>query len=93
MIAQGLINAFHDNVNRVRKAATRLYESPERVMRDLAGMSTDMASIYDYTGSAEFVINVPLEINGREFARATAEDTYEVQSRLNRNENRKRGGR
>jgi len=93
MIAQGLINAFHDNVNRVRKAAARLYESPERVMRDLAGMSTDMASIYDYTGSAEFVINVPLEINGREFARATAEDTYEVQSRLNRNENRKRGGR
>lgn len=46
---------------------------------------------YDYNIAARYEIVVPLEINGREFARATADDMTAVQNQKQTYDNRKRG--
>ena len=46
---------------------------------------------YDYNIAARYEIVVPLEVNGREFARATADDMTAVQNQRQTYDNRKRG--
>ena len=48
---------------------------------------------YDYHVKAEYTVIVPLEINGKEFARATAQDISEAQNKLQSREERKKGRR
>ena len=48
---------------------------------------------YDYNHSAEYTILVPLEIEGREVAKATAAYTQEELTRLEKRNNRKKGKR
>lgn len=72
-------------------------------MRELTGVASSAFSIPDMVSNASkdfsktsagqnvFVLDVPLVIDGREFARATATFTQDELSRLSRNNNRKLG--
>ena len=51
----------------------------------------ELSSNYDYYTKAEYTVVVPLEVNSKEFARATAEDMMVEQNKLQRRNNRKNG--
>ena len=53
--------------------------------------SGELSSDYDYYRNAEFVIDVPLTVDGKEFARATASYTENELNRRQTRDNRKRG--
>lgn len=53
--------------------------------------SGSLSDEYDYNIAARYEIEVPLVVNGREFARATADDMTAVQNQRESYNNRKRG--
>lgn len=76
----GLVKGLEDNSRLVENATESLVRIPMVGMGNLA-----MDGAYTYGTSASYTIDVPLYINGREFARATAGD---MQSALNTRETR-----
>jgi hypothetical protein len=70
----------------VSKAANDLVAIPEVATANFAGSyNGELSADYDYYRNSEYVIVVPLDIDGREFARATVNYT---QSELNRQQTR-----
>lgn len=64
----GLVKGLEDNSRLVENATESLVQIP------MMGMSMAMDGAYEYGTNASYTIDVPLYINGREFARATAGD-------------------
>lgn len=81
----------------VRTASEKLINIPNvnEPKMQLAGMYGlgDLSDDYSYTKNTRFTINVPLKINGKEFARATADDMQEEQNRRQTRNRRKQGFR
>jgi tape measure domain-containing protein len=88
---EGFVNGIIAMTKNAWNAAQNLVSVPSVAPLAFAGGGYAMSADFDYYRNNQFVIEVPLAVDGREFARATA--TY-TQSELNRNvrrDNRKRG--
>lgn len=72
--AQGLVNGMKAMKAKVKEVASDILYMPNMLQPNLSysGMTTSLNSDYMYSMSGEYVIEVPLEIDGREMARATA---------------------
>ncbi len=72
--AQGLVNGMRAMKTKVKKVASDILYMPNMLQPNLSysGMTTSLNSDYMYSMSGEYIIEVPLEIDGREMARATA---------------------
>lgn len=91
---KGLVNGIDGFRNRVSDAMDRIISIPEASVPAFAGnFSGSLNTDYDYHVKAEYTVIVPLEINGKEFARATAQDISEAQNKLQSREERKKGRR
>ena len=83
---QGYVNGMLDKVRDVRKAAETLVTIPQVATPKLAmAYGGELVSDYNYTNSAEYIIEVPVTIDGKEVARVSAPYT---QAELNRRETR-----
>ena len=71
---QGLINGMRAMKAKVKEVASDILYMPNMLQPNLSysGMTTSLNSDYTYSMSGEYIIEVPLEIDGREMARATA---------------------
>ena len=75
-----------------KNAAEKLVYIP-----DMSGLSPayaysgGLSSDYSYSRNAEYVIEVPLSVDGKEFARATAGYTQEEINKRQARDSRKRG--
>mgnify|MGYP003204594915 FL=1 len=71
---QGLINGMKAMKAKVKEVASDILYMPNMLQPNLSysGMTTSLNSDYTYSMSGEYIIEVPLEIDGREMARATA---------------------
>jgi hypothetical protein len=89
---EGYANGISGMARDVWKAAENLVSLPNVATPDLA-MAYDggVSSEYAYYRNAEYVIQVPLTIDGREYARATAHYNEAELNRRNLRENRKHG--
>lgn len=83
--------------NFVKKMSEKLVNIPNvhGPKMQLAGMYgvSELSDDYNYTKDVRFTVNVPLEIDGKEFARATADDMQEEQNRRQTRNRRKQGFR
>lgn len=72
--AQGLVNGMKAMKTKVKEIASDILYMPNMLQPNLSysGMTTSLNSDYTYSMSGEYIIEVPLEIDGREMARATA---------------------
>ena len=72
--AQGLVNGMKAMKVKVKEVASDILYMPNMLQPNLSysGMTTSLNSDYTYSMSGEYIIEVPLEIDGREMARATA---------------------
>lgn len=72
--AQGLVNGMKAMKAKVKEVASDILYMPNMLQPNLSysGMTTSLNSDYMYSMSGEYIIEVPLEIDGREMARATA---------------------
>lgn len=88
-IGQGLVNGIESMYGSVQRAAYGLFNVPQLSDPQIAfaGLNSQLSSEYTYHHEAEYTINVPLSVDGREFARATA--TY-TQDELDANEKLKK---
>lgn len=89
---QGWINGISDKAKSARKAIADLIYIPQVATPDLAfAYSGELSSDYEYSRNASYSIEVPLNIDGREFARAEAEYMQDELDRKQMRANRKRG--
>jgi len=89
---EGYAGGLMNMVNDVWKAAQELISIPAVAAPDLSvAYSGELSSEYSYSSSAEYVIEVPLTVDGREFARATASYTQDELNRRQTRDNRKHG--
>ena len=89
---QGYANGMLDKVKTVRKAAENLVSIPQVATPKLAmAYSGELASDYNYTNSAEYIIEVPVTVDGKEVARVTAPYTQAELNRRDTRDSRKRG--
>ena len=72
--AQGLVNGMKAMKAKVKEVASDILYMPNMLQPNLSysGMTTSLNSDYTYSMIGEYIIEVPLEIDGREMARATA---------------------
>lgn len=72
--AQGLVNGMKAMKTKVKEVASDILYMPNMLQPNLSysGMTTSLNSDYTYSMSGEYIIEVPLKIDGREMARATA---------------------
>lgn len=76
----------------VERASKKLVSIPNVMTPRLAAAySGEISADYDYYRNSEYIIEVPLTVDGKEFARATASYTQEELNRKQTRENRKRG--
>ena len=76
----------------VERASEKLVSIPNiTTPRLAAAYSGEMSADYDYYRNSEYTIEVPLTVDGREVARATASYTQEELNKKQTRENRKRG--
>lgn len=88
----GFTNRLESMKKNVQSAMQGIIDVPAQMAPAFAGnFNGELSSDYEYYTKAEYTVNVPLEINGKEFARATAQDTMVEQNRLQRRNNRKNG--
>lgn len=91
---QGFVNGILDTQRAVQKAAERivftptLANAPEMTVGSYNGT---LSEEYGYYQNGQYTIEVPLSVDGREFARATASYSQEELNRLQTRQNRKRG--
>ena len=89
---EGLGLGMLDMMGFVEKASQKLISIPNiSVPRFAMSYSGELSADYSYYGNAKYVIEVPLEIDGREVARTTATYTQEELDRKQTRESRKRG--
>jgi hypothetical protein len=83
---QGYVNGMLDKVKDVRNAAEKLVTIPQVAAPKLAmSYGGELGADYSYTNNAEYIITVPVAVDGKEVARVTA--PY-YQAELNRRETR-----
>lgn len=88
----GYVNGILSTVKDAWNAAQQLVTVPSMDIPDFAmAYNGGLSSEYSYSGSASYTIDVPLEIDGREFARATVTFTQDEINRRERTESRKKG--
>ena len=89
---QGYVNGIDGMARDAWKAAENLVSLPALSTPDIANTyDGSISSDYAYYRNAEYVIQVPLTIDGREYARATAHYNEAELNRRNLRENRKHG--
>ena len=89
---EGLGLGMLDMMGFVERASQKLISIPNiSVPRFATSYSGELSADYSYYGNAKYVIEVPLEIDGREVARTTATYTQEELNRRQTRESRKRG--
>lgn len=89
---QGYANGMMDKVRTVRKAAEKLVSVPQVATPKLAmAYGGELDSDYSYSNSAEYIITVPVAVDGKEVARATATHMQAELSRRETRDSRKRG--
>ena len=89
---EGLAIGIASMEAKVRKAAERLWAIPAVHTPRLAmAYSGEISADYDYYQDSSYTIEVPVRVDGREVARATATYTQEEIERQQARDNRKRG--
>lgn len=89
---QGYVNGIKSKINDAKQAAKSLFSVPTVATPQLAGAyGGELSADYDYYRNAEYTIIVPLAVDGREFARATATYTQDELNKRQTRDNRKRG--
>jgi len=89
---EGYVGGLADMVKEVWKVAENLVTIPQVATPNLAAVySGEMSADYSYYGNAEFVIDIPLTVDGKEFARATATYTQEELDKRSSRDRRKHG--
>lgn len=89
---QGYVNGILAKIRDVRKASKKLVSIPSLATPDLAlAYGGELSADYDYFRSNEYTIEVPLAVDGREFAKATAKYSAEEMDKNSKRESRKRG--
>ena len=75
-IGQGLVNGIEGMYSKVHKAAYGLFDIPQLSNPKLAfaGINASLSDDYSYYHDVHYTIEVPLDVNGREFAKATYDD-------------------
>ena len=89
---EGWVNGIDAMVSKAKTSAENLFTLPnlDAVALPVA-FGGELSGDYDYYRNAEFIIDVPLTVDGREIARATATYTEEEINRQQTRANRKRG--
>lgn len=88
----GYGNGLLDTAKYVWDAAEKLVTLPKVSTPDLAmAYSGELSADYDYYRSAEYTIEVPLTLDGKEVGRATAKYTKDELDKQQSREDRKRG--
>ena len=88
----GFAGGILDMAKKVWNAAKNLVAIPEVATPQLAGaFGGELLADYDYYRNAEYVIEVPLSVDGREFAKATVNYTQDELNKKQLRNNRKRG--
>lgn len=91
---KGFVNGMEGMSNSLRRTMDQMITIPNLDRLAIAGdVGGTLNSDYDYYSRAEYTVIVPLEINGKEFARATAKDMEEAQNKLQTRRSRKLGKR
>lgn len=89
---QGYANGMLDKVKTVQKAAEKLVSVPQLSTPKLAmSYGGELATDYSYTNNAEYIITVPVTVDGKEVARVTAPYTQAELTRRETRDSRKRG--
>lgn len=89
---EGYENGILGMVKKVQAAAAKLVSLPTIQTPELAyAFAGEMGAEYDYYRNADYVIEVPLTVDGKEFARATANYTQAELDRKQARESRKKG--
>ena len=75
-VGQGFVNGIEGMYGKVRKAAYGLFDIPQLSNPKLAfaGINASLSDDYSYYHDVHYTIEVPLDVNGREFAKATYDD-------------------
>lgn len=94
----GWVNAILGKVKLARKAAAELVQIPELATIPDIGMNIrtsidDLNDDYDYTRNETYTIYVPVEVDGRQVAKATAKYTKEEIEQQQKRDLRKKGMR
>lgn len=90
---QGAVNGITAMVGKVAKASQELFALPTNMQMPSisASYGGELSADYSYNRGAEFAVEVPLSVDGKVFARATAVYTQEELNKRQNRENRKRG--
>lgn len=89
---QGWVNGILSKVKDAYNATMELVSIPTVATPNLAtAYGFEMSADYDYYRNNKYVIEVPLSVDGREFARATVNYTQEELNKKQTRDNRKRG--
>ena len=89
---EGFVIGMKDMARKTANAAKELVSFPTlNRMSPAAVFGGELSADYDYYRKAEFVIDVPLTVDGKEFARATASYTEDELNKRQTRSNRKRG--
>ena len=89
---QGWVNGILSKAKDAWNAAEKLVSMPMVATPDLAmAYSGELSSDYDYYRQSEYTIEVPLSVDGKEFARATASYTQDELDKKQARNNRKYG--
>ena len=88
-VGKGMVKGLEGSERGVANAMDNLVQLPTvRVPEMKSAVGAELSSEYSYGTSVEYTINVPLEINGKQFAEATASSMEDVlnkrQVRMNR---------
>lgn len=75
-IGQGLVNGIEGMYSKVHKAAYGLFDIPQlsNPKMAFAGINASLSDDYSYYHDVHYTIEIPLDVNGREFAKATYDD-------------------
>ena len=89
---QGWVNGILSKVKDAWNAAEKLVSMPTVGTPDLAmAYSGELSTDYDYYRQSEYTIEVPLSVDGKEFARATASYTQDELNKKQARDSRKHG--
>ena len=89
---EGFELGITDMTNNIRKAAERLVAIPNIVTGNLTvDFNREVVGDWSYSRNAVYVVEVPLTVDGKEFARATATYTQDELERQQNRTNRKHG--
>ena len=95
---EGWVNGISDSVTDAKKAAWKLVDIPDLVPVPEIGAGLrigieDLSDDYDYTRNETYTIYIPVEVDGRQVAKATAKYTKEEIEQQQKRDLRKKGMR